>query len=637
MKTRIIVISFLLFATLGVEGMWGQTCRTLYREANTLLDAGNLEKAKEKFQQVVNCGDNFYVPDSKKRILWINRILHKPNKKKPFSISDNRIVIPYQGGQDVVAIDGDGAWTATVDDVDWCRIKRERGKVYILCDANKGSEDRKCEIFISMRGKTRVVTVTNERAPEILAPSVGNVTFPPRGGESSIDIHANTQWRIADVPEWITFDVDDEKVSLTAQSNDMNKERRANIKVESSSKVVIINIIQGAGLDHLAFSKNNIHFGPEGGDEYINVYTDSEDWRFGDFPYWCQVTRVADNLIRVHCTPNDPINIEREASVNVTTGKQTLGINVTQEAKPFVAMIPDFGIGGQPISFGMSVGFVTPMISSSSGGEYVGSLVNYALGSRHENASYKESLGFVVGAHVDVRLYRNFYLNTGVNFIHYTYENHFDQSYERRISTTSMGWYLKGDVHNKYVEEYTMNTLEIPFVFSYRLPLSRISHLQFNLGPVVSYGLNGKMNIDGGYDGSRIFQYSSHNNQIMGEAGSVHFVGHGSVDLYGDQVNYAETNVIGSDDVPVPYNTQFEASPYKCWNFGAKIGVAYEYAGINLGIEYNLMLTNMANRKFWDGDRWMIFGNNAYAVMSGYKQHNNYLSVKLGYTFRYRK
>lgn len=109
----------------------GQTCRTLYKDANTLLEAGKLEKAKAKFQQVINCGDNFYVPDSKKRILWINRILHKPNKKEPFSVSDDQIVIPYQGGQDVVTINGDGAWKAVLDEVAWCRVKKEKGKVYI--------------------------------------------------------------------------------------------------------------------------------------------------------------------------------------------------------------------------------------------------------------------------------------------------------------------------------------------------------------------------------------------------------------------------------------------------------------------------------------------------------------------------
>ena len=110
-----------------------QSCRDLFRDANQLVKDGKLEKAKTKYQQVVNCGDNFFVPDSKDRIRWIDRVMHKPNKTKPFAISDNEIVIPYQGVQDLITVDGEGAWTASLGSTnqDWCKIKREKGKVYI--------------------------------------------------------------------------------------------------------------------------------------------------------------------------------------------------------------------------------------------------------------------------------------------------------------------------------------------------------------------------------------------------------------------------------------------------------------------------------------------------------------------------
>lgn len=48
-----------------------------------------------------------------------------------------------------------------------------------------------------------------------------------------------------------------------------------------------------------------------------------------------------------------------------------------------------------------------------------------------------------------------------------------------------------------------------------------------------------------------------------------------------------------------------------------------------------MMLTNMANKKYWDGDRWMIFNQNAYSKMTGYRQNNHYLQIRIGYTFRY--
>ncbi len=118
-------------ALLGGLPMSAQSCKVLYQEANTLVDQGKLEKAKSKFQQVIHCGNNRDGQTVReKRIAWIDRVLRKPSTAKPFSLSDNKVVIPYQGGQDVITVDGNGSWTAFVSDksVGWCKIKKERGQ-----------------------------------------------------------------------------------------------------------------------------------------------------------------------------------------------------------------------------------------------------------------------------------------------------------------------------------------------------------------------------------------------------------------------------------------------------------------------------------------------------------------------------
>ena len=628
------------FSFWGVQFVNAQSCRDLYKEAKSFEKQGKLEKAKTKYQQVVNCGDKLYYEDSKERIKWIDRILRRPDPVKPFSISEDEVVIPYQGGQDVITVDGNGSWKADLIDGEngWCMIKKEKGKNYIVSDANESITERSCVVSISLGGKTKKVTVKNEKAPEILIPSVENVTFPYNGETNTVEIHSNTDWEVKDVPGWVVSRKEEGKITLTALANENNIERKADIKIEAASKSVIINIYQGAGLDHLAFSKNDLHFGPDGGDEYINIYTDAEDWRFGDFPHWCQVTKVADNLLRVHCTPNDPINVEREASVNVTTGKQTLGINVSQEAKPFVAMIPNFGIGGRAISFGVSVGYVNPFISASSGGNYTGSVVNYALGDKAENASYSTSGGFNVGAFADIRLYKNFYLKAGLEFTHYSYSNYFNKNVDRRILQT-IQYYLGGTTENKYKEEYTMNQLEIPLLGSYRIATSRISHVQFNVGPVIYYGLSAKMKLGGNTDTEALRAYKYTNleftNQLYNNSTySLHYAGSGELDLYGKHYEHTETYTMGNN-APLTKSYDLEDSPLNKFNFGLRFGAAFEYSGISLGVEYNLMLTNMANKKFWESDRLAIFDQTPGTVMSGYKQRNSYLGVKLAYTFRY--
>ena len=633
--------------TLAFISLWGtqllnaQSCRDLYKEAKSFEKQGKLGKAKNKYQQVVNCGDKLYYADSKERIEWIDRILRKPDPVKPFSISNNEVVIPYQGGQDVITVDGNGSWKADLIDREngWCKIKKEKGKIYIVSDANESNTERSCIVSISMGGKTKMVTVKNEKAPEILIPSVENVTFPYNGETNTVEIRSNTDWEVKDVPGWVVSSKEEGKITLTALANENNIERKADIKIEGASKSVVINIYQGAGLDHLAFSKNDLHFGPDGGDEYINIYTDAEDWKFGDFPHWCQVSKVADNLLRVHCTPNEPINLNREASVNVTTGKQTLGINVSQEAKPFIAMIPNIGIGGRTISFGVSAGYVIPMVSVSSGGNYTGSLVNYSLGNNSEEASYSSQSGFSVGAFADMRIYKNFYMKLGVNFTHYSYKNTFDADVTRIISGLEDTYYLKGSQQNKYSEDYTMNLLEIPVIASYRFPVTKISHIQLNVGPVLSYGLSSKMKLSGNWKSPGLTAYETKNHQLtnnsLGWSARQSWSQEGEFDLYSNHASYTEMATDGLDFRTNTFESDFEESPLSRLNFGAMFGIAYEYAGISLGIEYNLMFTNMANKKYWEGERWKVFRQDSPINMSGYSQHNNYLQIKLGYTFRY--
>ena len=631
-------------ALLGGLPMSAQSCKVLYQEGNTLVDQGKLEKAKSKFQQVIHCGNNLYVPDSEKRIAWIDRVLRKPSTAKPFSLSDNKVVIPYQGGQDVITVDGNGSWTAFVNDksVGWCKIKKEKGKIYIVSEANENSTDRSCEVVVRMGGKTRTVVVKNEKAPEMLVPSVENLTFPYKGETNTIEIRSNTNWKVTDVPGWVVSTKENGKIKLTALANDNNVERSAEIKVESSTKTVIINLYQGAGLDHLAFSKNDLHFGPDGGDEYVQILTDAQDWRFGDFPHWCQVTKVADNLLKIHCTPNEPINLNREASVNVTTGKQTLGINVCQEAKPLVAVIPNFGIGGRAISFGISAGYLFPNIINSSGGDFTGSVVNYALGDNRENASYKSSGGFNIGLFADIRIYKNFYLKPGVEFTHYKYKNYFSGDVEIFTLGDTKNYYFKGNAQNQYQESYTFNEIEIPVIASYRIPVTKISHLQINIGPTIRYGLSAKMKISGNTDANKMGSYKIVNNQrtdivySQGLTTSLNYSGSGELNLYKSRMKYSETY---SDEFltngVIPKDCDLEDSPLKKLNFGARLGVSYEYAGISFGMEYNIMLSNAANEKYWNSERWRIFDKGADVLMSGYKQRNNYFSVKIGYTFRY--
>lgn len=621
-------------------------CTQLVTRANALYSKGKYAEAKVLYEQALATGDKFFTKKCTEQLRVINTLLGGTKKSRGtvFTISQDTVKINYLGGDYPILVSGEN-WNASAPKEEgWCKIEidRKSGIVKIYSSPNESSNSRSTFVTITNgNGQKKTVEVINEGAPEILRSSAQSLMFTPSGETNVVDIDANTDWDIADVPDWLKAVKGTGDIQFTAAANDGNKDRIAKVKVETPSRQEItINIIQGARLDSLAFSKNNLQFGPDGGDEYIHVLTDADDWRFGDFPHWCQLERIDDTTIRVHCTPNEPVDMPREASVNVTTGNQTLGINVFQSPKPILNVIPISGIGGRPVSFGFNLGYTIPMINSSSAGNYTGSLVNYVNSESSENASYSSGIGFKISAVIDIRVYRNFYLLTGLDYNYYKYKNEYHSDNMRNILSGMPEYYFKGKVQDNYKEDYTFNTLEIPILASYRFPVTKTSHIRINAGPVISYGLSAKMKLNGTSDAEnlktyKIDRYEYTDEPYLGvEALPYHVQANGNINLYGKNVDYSIT-FAEQNNAQFDKSQTFDSSPLKRMNVCLRFGVAYEYSGITLGIDYNLMLSNMADKRFWDGNRWTIFdfpGNN---LMSGYKQYNNSLQIHLGYTFRY--
>ncbi len=638
MRRRIAQSALLLIPMMLASPAASQTCKELWRQAETLRKGEKYDAAISAYKQVKACNDKTYVEDCDYAIKWINenRPVKKAQQPVTFSLSPQIITLPYQGAEWKVRVYGGAKWTYSVDG-DWCVVKK-KGNELIVSSAqeNESTQPRKAKLKVQSGGKTKVVDIVNEGAPEKLLSSVSTLNFPAQGEGTDVDIYANTDWQVTEKPEWVKAEKESEgQIRFTVEANPQGSERQSVVKITSPSNATIfIQINQGAGDEKLTFSKNQLLFGPDGGDEYVKVYTDAATWKFGEFPSWIQVSRAGDDMVHIHCAPNDPINEKREGSVNITTGLQTLGINIAQEAKPVSYLIPMPNIGGRKLSFGFSAALVKPTISTSSSGSFTGSPVNYSLANSEENCSYSTSMGFSVNAFADIHLYRNFYLQAGVGITHYTYKNEFEANVNRTYpQTTSL--YLQGRTQNKYTEDYSITMLEVPVLASYRFPITRISHVQLNLGPVVTYGLNAKLKLDGYTDSETLeFHEVKTGNRFGTDYAAIHYHGSGEFDLYGTNVVYKERHSeLGGVDIS--RSQTMDDSPLSRLNVGLRAGVAFEYAGIGFGLEYTYMLTNMAHKRFWDGDRWKIFDQNVTSGMSGYKERHHYLGIKVSYTFRY--
>lgn len=633
----------------GTENYGTEVATQLVERANALYNKGKFADAKVLYSEALATGDNMFTKVCTEKIRMINTLMAKEKSNSSvFTISDDVVSFNYLGGEYPIHVTGD-KWSATTEsNEDWCKIEvdRRKGYVKITSAPNDGTSERTTIVTIrNGNGQKKTVEVINQGSPEILRSSAQNLVFTPSGETNIVDIEANTDWHIADVPGWLKATKGPGDISFTASANDENKDRVAQVKVETRTKQEItINIIQSAALDSLAFSKNNLQFGPDGGDEYIHVYTDAKDWRFGDFPHWCQLERINNNTIKIHCTPNEPVDMPREASINVTNGSQTLGINVYQAPKPIVHLIPVDGIGGRRISFGFSAGYVYPMVSASSSSSQTYSPINYNQPNDLGKADYSSSGGFNIGAFVDIRLYKNLYMNVGLDFIYYKFKNHTEGVFKDfKLPSESSTYYLRGDMTASFTENYTSMFLDVPVLVSYRLPVTKTGHFKFNLGPVLSVGLSQKMKFSGNLDSDFMREYQkgpdgSYTNIPVGNENDyvhMHQIYNSDFNMYSSTGTVEkETSYYVSNSIKIKEEVDGTAAPYNRINFGLRFGVGYEWMGIGLNVSYQWMVTNMGNKNFWDGRRWNVF-KQSDQLMRGYSQHNNMLMIDLSYTFRY--
>lgn len=293
-------------------------------------------------------------------------------------------------------------------------------------------------------------------------------------------------------------------------------------------------------------------------------------------------------------------------------------------------------LGGRRLSFGITAGYAMPMISASSGGGFTGSAINYGKGNSEENADYKSGAGFTVGLLADLRLYKNLYLMSGVNYNYYKWSNEVSGVLYDQVVSSTASFINMGDQNFNFKENYTMHSIEIPLLLSYRFVLSKTGSLHINAGGYVTYGFSTKLKLAGSID-TPIRQFMREGNslgQLIRDDLYMNSIVEANINMYKKQHMLTETYKAGdmgnSDDYI--YNA---GTPFKHLNYGLKAGITYEIKGMQLGINYKLMLSNMANAKFWESSRIPALLSKGDNNMSGYKFKINTLEIKLGYILRY--
>lgn len=630
MKRQKLVLSF-VFLFMSTLLTMGQSSAELFRQANELREKGKNIEAISLYKRV-KLMDSEYASDCD---YWIKRIEALPDvkKKSTFAVSASSLNIPYQGGIYEIWISNAVDWSASCN-AEWLNIKCKDDLLIVECaNINPSTKIRSAIIEVKCGADTKNVSICNEGAPEFLFASSNIVNFTSKGGVESILIESNGNWIVSSKPSWCVTEVEGNKLKITIDDNTDSEGRKGIVRVSSTSNLSTdINVRQLPRQQFLELSKDNLRFSMSGGIDTIKVYSNDKQWHIADFPYWCNARQISDSSIVIVCAANDPIDQKREGGVKILFDDKHGLINIYQDPAPKPQYIPIAKVvKGRDVSFGIVAAYAVPVVAAKSSSDFTASAINYSLGDQREQVDYKSSGGYTVGAYADIRLYKNLFLVAGVNFTDYSYTNLFDEKYTQKIV-----WgrdIMEGVTDNRFEEKYHFNWIEIPVKVSYRFPLNTLSFLSVNAGPILSCGIKANMTLNG----NSVSPYMNYVDKVGGIEGWIYSCD-GYMNLYSSDAYYTKTYT-GEDlsSVPIESDPMISSAPYNRITLGGSIGFAYEYRGIALELEYCHMFNNMANAKYWDSERFEIFTFGSDVLMSGYKQRNHRLQLKLSYTLRYKK
>ena len=647
------LLMLLTFAMYCVAPLSAQECRENFNKGEACRKKEQYSRAITFYKKSRDCGDAEYKRKSAAMIDEVERLIHEkeavkvkgPNgTKQPYIIVPSLVYLPAGTEEQTVVVESSGQWGAKGRS-DIIRVSKKNSKTLTVSSvsANTSTKPRRSSVTVECGEVTRTITVEQDGVPEVLEYKSKYMNVPYKGGHFVVELNTNTKWKV-DYADWYKVAQDENdstRMVIIVDSNTKNEDRNGTIIVrsEEGSAYDEMEIHQYANESRIFSPVDSIiHFTAKGDTIYVPIISDNPNWTESDRPSWCTTSQMNDSILMVTVVPNDNY-LSREGFVNIKSNDRVSSIWIRQDASEMPDIFAKKVLGGRNVSFGLTAGYVMPFVNSSSSGTYTGSVINYSLGNSNENVNYSSQTGFKIGAVIDLRVYKNWYIKTGVDYTHLQYTNSFNSDVDRSVAQ-GFNIVYQGTFQNTFKERYKFDFISIPVLASYRFVFDKRNNLQVDLGPVVNFAISGKMSFEGNSNSDNVYPHSviyGETGPIIGNRSSEYMRYTGEMNLFDTKVSNSTTTSIGGMHRDFLSETTAVAAPYNRVNLGLRIGVTYEYVGIQVGLAYTQMLTNMANSSFWNSERMRIFGNPGNVLMAGYKHRINILELKVGYIFRYKK
>ena len=667
MRSKRFVILFLL-ANIFVIPLAAQECKDIFNQAEKKFKQGNYNKALTLYRKTKECGDAYYRRKSEAKVQDLVKVINdqeaikskSENRQQQYIIVPSLIYLPSGTEEQTIKVASSGNWRVK-EKPDIINVTKKNSKTLTISSVsqNISSEPRRTTFTVECGEITRTITVEQDGVPEVLEYKSKYMKIPYNGGDFIVDLNTNTKWKV-DAADWYkavpdTANNDSTRMIIKIDKNIRNEDRHGTIIVrsESGNSYDVMEIYQYAN-EYKIFSPVDsiIDIAAKGDTICVPIISDNDKWTISGNPTWCAPYKVNKDTLKMIVLPNTveymmSQPLYREGLVTVKSGDGSSNIWIRQQAPEFHDPFAKKVLGGRDISIGLTAGYVMPFVNSTSSGTYTGSVINYSLGNSNEDVNYSSETGFTVGAIVDFKVHKNWYIKTGVDYTHLQYTNSFDANVVRAVNQGFNATYY-GTFENTFKEKYKFDVISIPVLASYRFVFDKWNNLQVDLGPVVSFALSGKMSFDGNSRSGALKLYNSFTGET-GEASPMSNLYAGEMNLYDTKMTNTSTSSYGGISRDFLKDRVAIAAPYNRVSLGLRLGVVYEYAGLQVGLTYTQMLTDMANSNFWKSSRMPVFGQtsefdqesksyqSSEVLIAGYKQIINTLTLKVGYIFRHKK
>jgi hypothetical protein len=600
-------------------------CTNIYNEGLALMNKKNknsYQEAIKKFEAAGICDEKLQ-ENCNKRISECRKAMETPppvsepkpapastqkntpastSAPAPIQPSKNKVLFSEQGGIENISVSGDSRWTVSTN-VAWCVAQRGDNLIVITCEQNKTLFPRKTNIEIKGSNSSKTIVVEQDAAKEYLTVSEKAFEYTSSGGVDTVRISTNSEiWTFENLPAWCNVrKTGAYEFIILCQKNSTEQTRRETIRLKTSQQTVDLTVRQEAGKQSPTKSETIV--------ETKNSETDRKV---------APENRV---LSGEHSGTS-----ERE----VTPGRVRRGESSRREVTSYRDADSERLSSGNKISFGVMANVLIPGFSVKSSSA-LGSIVNYGHGGKLENPSYSAEVGYSGGVIADIQIAENLYIQTGLYYTNININNKINGVHNDIIENYSPTTYLEGTVSYKFVEKYTLNYIEVPILFSYRYRLTEKIIWQINAGPYIGYGIAGKVKIKGTQDWPELNEYYDQDDRPTGNVYHENSSLTGEIDLFGKTGTLSYTSTTAREDT----KHNLKNAPFLNLDAGVSLGTAFEYAGVNIGVYYDIGLMNMANGEYWKSERVRMSNDLENVSVNDYVHKLNKLQVRIGYIFRW--